>query len=382
MRSAGLCLLITLLCGSAVAASQPAAIGEMETYQTTKEDDTLIEIAYREDIGYVELRAANPHLDPWLPGANEEVILPKRHLLPDGPRSGILVNVGEMRLYYFPKNGPIQSYPLGIGREGLLTPLGTTNVVRKATNPTWYPTERMRREKPELPAVVPPGPDNPMGPRAMYLGFPLVAIHGTNRPWGIGRRVSSGCLRMYNQDIKALYDQIPVGTRVTVIDQPVKAAWIDGVFYIEAHPNAKQADAIQSHETKNIQYEVSDSDMNAIMKKAGDHAEAIDWGKVRKALRNRPSYPVAVSRTVKDKRDETAEVKQAESKEEESARESEKKAAVKEAAKKEKPAGKVVKSEAPSKKAPSKKVKTEKKEVEAKAAEEPPLPAEAGGFNS
>lgn len=351
-----------------MAAPQPITIGKMETYRTTKEDDTLIEIAYREDIGYVELRAANPHLDPWLPGEGEEVILPKQHIIPDGSRNGILVNVGEMRLYYFPKNGPIQSYPLGIGREGLLTPLGTTNIVRKAMNPTWHPTERMRREKPELPAVVPPGPDNPMGPRAMYLGWPLYTIHGTNRPWGIGRRVSSGCLRMYNQDVKALYNQIPVGTRVTVIDQPVKAAWVGDVFYVEAHPNAKQSDAIQSNNDKNIQYEVSDADMNAIMKKAGDNADAIDWGKVRKALRSRPSYPIAVSRNVRDKRDEASEVRQAED-------ETYEKVEERAEAVRNKPIKKSAKSAKPA--------RAEKKAVEADRERPPaPLPAEAGGFNS
>lgn len=283
----------------------PAMIGSLEEYRTVREDDTLIEIAYREDVGYVELRAANPKLDPWLPGENEKVILPKQHILPTAKQKGIVINLGEMRLYFFPSKGEIQSYPLGIGREGLLTPHGSTTVVRKAEDPIWRPTPRMIKEKPELKPEVLPGPDNPMGPRALYLGWAQYAIHGTNTPWGIGRRVSSGCLRMYNEDVKKLYPQVPVGTQVTVVNEPVKTAWVDGVFYIEAHPNAQQADAIVKNAGK-IDYDVSEQELEAITKKVGDKYDAIDWGKVRKALRYRPGYPMAVSDKVEDsvKKDE------------------------------------------------------------------------------
>ncbi len=270
-------------------------VGDMEEYRTRSEDDTLIEIAHRENLGYVELRAANPSLDPWLPGDNRKVILPKRHLLPDAPQNDVVINLGEMRLYYYPGKGkPVQTYPLGIGREGLLTPLGTTTITRKRNKPTWSPTARMRKEDPSLPATVLSGPDNPMGVAAMYLGWPLYAIHGTNKPWGIGRRVSSGCIRMYNADIRKLYDQIPVGTKVTVVDQPVKTAWIDGRFYVEAHPNAEQADKIVNT-YEDIDYSVSDGELSTIFKAAGAYKDQIDWKEVRKALRYRPGYPVAVS---------------------------------------------------------------------------------------
>ncbi len=301
MRSAlYLLLLPLLLSGTALAATPVQSIGEMSEYKTVKEDDTLIEIAYREDVGYVELRAANPGLDPWLPGEGKTVLLPKQHLIPEGPRSGIVINLGEMRLYYYKDKGkPPQSFPIGIGREGLNTPKGSTTVVEKKVAPTWTPTPRMRSEHPELPASVGPGPDNPLGPVALYLGWPEYRIHGTNRPWGIGRRVSSGCLRMYNQDIRKLFGQVPVGTKVTVVDQPVKTAWIDGVFYIEAHPNAEQSDQIE-HSGGKPDYEVSESEIAAVMRAASGHGDAVDWSKVRKALRYRPGYPMAVSRTVKD----------------------------------------------------------------------------------
>lgn len=327
-----------------MAATPIQSIGQMEEYETVKEDDTLIEIAYREDIGYVELRAANPELDPWLPGEGKTVLLPKQHLLPDGPRSGIVINLGEMRLYHYKKPGqaPI-SYPLGIGREGLDTPMGGTTIVSKRVAPTWIPTPRMRKEHPELPAVVGPGPDNPLGPMALYLGWPEYRIHGTNRPWGIGRRVSSGCLRMYNQDIKKLYNEVPVGTKVTVIDQPVKTAWIDGVFYIEAHPNAAQADEIE-HSGGRPDYDISEAEIAAVMKEAEGHADKIDWSKVRKALRYRPGYPMAVTREVKDMKpaDKSSEIQQVEKKKSDvavktadKAEKDEKKAAAEKPAKKE-----------------------------------------------
>lgn len=296
-----------------IAQAKQSYVGDMEEYRTKSEDDTLIEIAYRENLGYVELRAANPSLDPWLPGDNKKVILPKRHLLPNAPQDDIVINLGEMRLYYFPKNKPVQTYPLGIGREGLLTPKGTTTVTRKKEKPTWSPTDRMRREKPELPVTVPPGPDNPMGSAALYLGWPLYAIHGTNTPWGIGRRVSSGCLRMYNEDITKLYDQIAVGTKVTVVDQPVKTAWIDGKFYIEAHPNAYQSDKIVNT-YEDIDYEVSEGELSAILKAAGANKDDIDWKEVRKALRHRPGYPIAVSRVVEDKKPDASDEKPVEEK--------------------------------------------------------------------
>ena len=162
-------------------------------------------------------------------------MLPTVHLLPDAAPEGIIINLADMRLYYFAEpGGPMQSFPIGIGREGLLTPLGSTKVVRKNKDPTWRPTPRMRAENPELPEAVPAGPDNPLGNRAMYLGWPQYLIHGTNKPLGIGRRTSSGCVRMYPEDVEYLFDRIAVGTKVTVVDQPIKLSWIDDALYIEA----------------------------------------------------------------------------------------------------------------------------------------------------
>ncbi|MEM9469170.1 MAG: L,D-transpeptidase family protein [Pseudomonadota bacterium] len=257
-------------------------------------EDTLIHLARGNELGYVELRAANPKLDPWIPGAGARIVLPKKHLLPDAPRKGIVINLSEMRLFYFKKPGeePI-TFPISIGREGLNTPLGTTSVVRKASGPTWRPTKRMREEDPELPEVVPPGPENPLGTHALYLGWPQYMIHGTNKPYGIGRRVSSGCIRMYPENIKAFFPQVPVGTKVTVVDQAIKVGWVNDKMFIEVHPNQEQSQAIE--EDRLIKsYEITADDMKRIMEKAGEHVEQIDWRQVREAVRKHKGYPIAI----------------------------------------------------------------------------------------
>ena len=215
---------------SALASYDKPYMGEEKIYVATQED-TLVHIARAQEMGFVEMRAANPNVDPWIPGNGTEVILPKRHILPDAPHEGIVINLPEMRLYAF-VNGDQEpsTFPIGIGREGLETPLGTTTVVRKAEGPSWRPTARMRREDPSLPAVVEAGPENPLGTHALYLGWPTYALHGTNKPYGIGRRISSGCIRLYPENITQLFEMIPVGTKVTVVNQPIKLAWIDDIL--------------------------------------------------------------------------------------------------------------------------------------------------------
>ncbi|NCO04000.1 MAG: L,D-transpeptidase family protein [Alphaproteobacteria bacterium] len=291
-------ILITLL---ALMTAMPAVaktydkdyFGETTIHKAVFED-TLIHLARHNELGFVELRAANPELDPWIPGAGAKIILPKKHILPDAPREGIVINLSEMRLFYFKDAGkaPI-TYPISIGREGLSTPQGTTSIVRKKDGPTWRPTPRMREEDPELPEAVGPGPDNPLGTHAMYLGWPQYLIHGTNKPYGIGRRVSSGCIRMYPESIKALFPQVPVGTKVTVVDQAIKVGWIDDKMFIEVHPNQEQSLAIEENGVLKS-YEVTADDMKRITKKAGQYADRIDWEAVRDAVKNHSGFPVAV----------------------------------------------------------------------------------------
>jgi L,D-transpeptidase ErfK/SrfK len=267
------------------------------SYQTAY-DDTLLEVARRYHLGYVEMVAANPDTDPWVPGEGTDIILPTIHLLPnldDAEPEGIIINLADMRLYYFAKPGdPPKSFPIGIGRDGLLTPTGVTKVVRKQAEPSWRPTERMRKEKPELPEVVPAGPDNPLGSRAIYLGWPQYLIHGTNKPWGVGRRVSSGCVRMYPEDIEKLFEMVEVGAKVTVIDQPIKTGWIGNDLYMEAHPTQHQADQIEAKGEFDRLLDASVVDK--INTAAGDNKGRLDWSRIRQATVERRGYPVRITR--------------------------------------------------------------------------------------
>jgi len=291
----GLLVGLGLVSGPTFAAYDKPYIGETITYKA-KYEDTFVHLARDYNLGYVELRAANPDPDPWIPGAGTELILPMRHILPDVERDGIVINLPEMRLYAFINGDEApESYPIGVGREGLDTPEGMTKVVRKTVGPIWRPTKRMLEEDPTLEKIVEAGPDNPLGTHALYLGWPQYAIHGTNKPFGIGRRVSSGCIRMYPESIIKLYERIPIGTKVRVINQPIKLAWIDDKLYLEAHPDLEQA--IQMEETGHIfRQKLDDQDMKHIMKEAGDYKDRLRWAAIRTAIRERRGYPVVIAR--------------------------------------------------------------------------------------
>jgi L,D-transpeptidase ErfK/SrfK len=267
---------------------------EAAAYRTAHED-TLLDVARRFNLGYVEMVAANPGTDPWLPGEGTEVVLPTIHLIPEVEPEGVVINLADMRLYFFDtEDGVPISYPIGIGRDGLLTPVGTTEVVRKKVDPSWHPTPRMREEKPELPDVVGPGPENPLGNRAMYLGWPAYLIHGTNKPYGIGRRVSSGCIRMYPEDVEELFEKVEIGTKVTVVDEPIKLGWIDGVLYMEAHPTQAQSDQLET----NGKFEpiLSSGVVDQVKAIAGDRIADLDWSRIRQAAVERRGYPIRITR--------------------------------------------------------------------------------------
>nr|MBS0020798.1 L,D-transpeptidase family protein [Gammaproteobacteria bacterium] len=219
-------------------------IGEV-TYVTARYEDTLLDIARRHGLGYQELVLANPTIDPWLPGEGTQVLLPTRYLLPATPREGIVINRAEMRLYYYPKprSGAVAeviTHPVGIGRVEWETPLAVTSVSAKVVDPTWYPPASIRAEHAQaedpLPSAVPPGPDNPLGRFAMSLGLAGYLIHGSNKAYGVGMRVSHGCIRLYPEDIEALFASVPIGTPVRIINQPFKTGWADNVLYLEVHP--------------------------------------------------------------------------------------------------------------------------------------------------
>jgi len=244
-------------------------------------DDTLLDIARRYSIGQEEILLANPEVDRWLPGEGKPVVIPSRYVLPDAPREGLVLNLPEMRLYHYPEPAEgetreVQTYPVSIGRMDWATPLGVTKVTRKQKDPPWYPPESIRREHAEqgdpLPRVVPPGPDNPLGRHAIRLGIPAYLIHGTNKAYGVGMRVSHGCVRMLPEDIEALFPQVDRGTKVHIINQPVKAGWYGGKLYLEVHPpleehplNAREMDDLVSEVLdKALSLRAADIDEDAV----------------------------------------------------------------------------------------------------------------------
>jgi L,D-transpeptidase ErfK/SrfK len=263
-----------------------AVVGQDKSVETVYED-TLYDLARKFSLGSEELIRVNPGVDPWLPGAGKTLVVPDRHILPPGPREGIVVNLPEHRLYYYPKpkrGGPVEviTYPVSIGKMDWRTPLGLTHVIGKQKNPVWYPPESVRKEHAEagdpLPPSVPSGPDNPLGLFAMRLaaGNGTYLIHGTNNPIAVGLAVTHGCIRMYPDDVAALFPLIPVGTPVRLINVPIKVAWVDGELLLEAHPPVDAEG--QSFEP--------DIDQFAEMLRAavGDTTVAIHWDYAREVL--------------------------------------------------------------------------------------------------
>lgn len=251
-RPFALSVLLCLLAGaSASAATYPlpaeadSVVGEIQ-YVVTRYEDTLLDIGRRFGIGYEEIVNANPGVDAWVPGTGVRVTIPSRFILPDAPREGIVVNLPEHRLYYFPKPkagepAVVQTYPVSVGKEDWTTPVGVTRVVDKRVRPTWYPPESVRAEHAAqgrfLAKAVPPGPDNPLGEFAMRLGLPGGAylIHGTNKPTGVGMPVTHGCIRMFPEDIENVFQQVPVNTTVRILHQPSKMGWLGDNLYLEVH---------------------------------------------------------------------------------------------------------------------------------------------------
>lgn len=247
------CLMLCLISASSLKASvydlpqDSDLIGEISTITANKED-TLLDIAIQHNLGYNEIVAANPDIDPWLPHEGAEIILPSLFILPDVVRKGIVINLAEMRLYYFmPQDSDgealgkaqVVTHPIGIGKEGWSTPTGAASVISKVKNPTWtVPAsliEEKRLEGFDHPKVVPPGPDNPLGDYAMRLSMPSYLIHGTNQPYGVGRRVSHGCIRLYPDSIADLFSRVPLNTPVTIVNKPFKAGYGKEGLYLEVH---------------------------------------------------------------------------------------------------------------------------------------------------
>ena len=274
-----------------------AVVGTDEAV-TTVYQDTLPDLAHRYSLGYYEIIRANPGLDVWLPGAGKRVVLPGRRILPSGPREGIVINLPEHRLYYYPQpHNPheqrvVITYPISIGKMDWRTPLGETRVIARIRNPAWYPPESIRKEHAAngdpLPKVVPAGPDNPLGDFALRLaaGNGEYMIHGTNNPTAVGMSVTHGCIRMYPEDIAALFPLIPVGTRVWLVNEPVKVAWVDGELLLEAHPPIDE-------EGQSVEPDLGL--LSKLLDEAlGDSTAAIHWDLARKTLEAANGIPTLV----------------------------------------------------------------------------------------
>lgn len=295
-------LLGLLVCFAVMFAALPAAakpgedlVGTLR-HHIVAAGETLLEIAKRNDLGFVELRAANPGVDPWVPPVGTRLILPTAHLLPNEARQGLIINLAEQRLYFFPQgSAAILTFPIGTGKQGWPTPLGHTTVVGKREKPIWVPPASIRAERPDLPPAVPPGPANPLGDFAIDLAWRSYVVHGTNKPYGIGRRVSHGCIRLYPEDITRLFHAVVEGTPVTVIDQTFKIGWSDGALYLEVHPTQDQADEIEAHGTFMPTPPVPDLYWRLVQ--AADSAKTkLNWPLIRKVAQERRGIPVQVTR--------------------------------------------------------------------------------------
>jgi L,D-transpeptidase ErfK/SrfK len=286
-------------------------LGELQV-TTSRYEDTIPDIARRFDLGFDEVANANPGVDPWLPGAGTRIVLPTQFVLPEAPHDGIVVNLAALRLYYFPKPGKdgrrvVYTYPLGIGKVGWATPEGTTKIVSKRKDPYWTPPASVRKEHKEegdpLPARVPPGPDNPLGRRAMNLGWPTYLIHGTNKPAGVGVRASHGCIRMLPEDIDQLYEMVPVGTKVTVVNQPIVFRWQRDALYVQSYPPHEELLEAKAKKKRARPGEPPqphthlDDALKAKMQKAVEpHGASIDWALVDQVISEARGVAVPVTR--------------------------------------------------------------------------------------
>jgi L,D-transpeptidase ErfK/SrfK len=270
-------------------AKEDDVIGRLAIMKIEKED-TLPDIARHFSLGINTVSAANPGIDIWVPEAGERILLPLSFILPDTHRKGIVINLAAMRLFHFRGNGKllaVSTYPVGIGTTEQPTPIGQMYVKRKKIRPTWYVpasiAEEHRKKGDPLPPKVPPGPLNPLGEYALYLSRSGYLVHGTNKPASIGIRATHGCIRLYPEDIKRLFENTPVKTPVNIVNQPYLVGQRDGIIYIEAHTPFEESGTAELKKAY--------ARLRNIEKKSG---HALDWEKVKEAVAEARGFPVPI----------------------------------------------------------------------------------------
>jgi len=300
-------------------------IGAVATI-TAREEDTLVDIARRHGLGYHDIVRANHGINVWVPGEGTAVVLPTRFVLPPGQRRGIVLNLPEYRLYYYPEPvegepAYVMTYPISIGRMDWDTPLGATSVISKVQNPSWYPPQSVRDEHAAdgrpLPRIVPPGPQNPLGNFAMRLGLPGYLIHGTNRPAGVGMRVTHGCIRMFPEDIEFLFPNVDVKTPVRIINEPIKLGWFGNELVMEVHPVLEapgpEVDAemvaagvdVDTSGEEGVEPEVQSKDpltyvTERFIAVTDTRAGELDWNEVEILIDRSDGIPAAAGRSIKN----------------------------------------------------------------------------------
>ncbi len=299
-----------LLAGLGLLAMQPASalefdlpadgdtvVGELRLISTTP-DNTLHDLARFYDIGYLDITLANPRVNEWTPG-NALIVLPTQYILPSKPWRGIVLNIPQRRLYYFPpvKRGEpakVHTFPVSISREGWSTPLGQTRIVAKHKDPGWVVPQSIKAEHEAssgtpFPDYFPPGPDNPMGMLALQTGFKSIFIHGTNKPWGVGMRLSHGCLHLYPEDAETMFSMVPAGTPVRIVNQPVVAGVKDGAPLLAVYP------AVSEYAETPAAIDSARAALQAVISRQHKGATGqVDWALVKRLVKQPTSIPTPV----------------------------------------------------------------------------------------
>ena len=275
-------------------------VGVVQVVTATR-DDTLTDIARRFNVGYEEIVRANPKVDPWLPGEGREIVVPSQFILPDAPRTGLVINIAAMRIFYYPpvrrgERPVVLTHPIGIGKVGWRTPEGVTKIVRRQQDPTWRVPVSVRKEHHEngedLDPVIGPGPDNPLGKYAFYLQWPSYLIHGTNKPAGVGLRSSHGCIRLYPEDIAQFFAMVPVGTQVRVVNQPFVFGWRDGQLYMQPFDVLEDDTRDWAKASRRL---LSKSLAATLQQQLQAHGTQVDWTLVSALARAPRGVPVPIT---------------------------------------------------------------------------------------